>query len=188
MATKRARLVVALSGSPRKGANTDAVLKQVLKGAAKAGARTKFIRLADLAIKGCCACYYCHTHNACAIKDDMTKVYAALKKADAWVFGTPVYWFTMSAQLKAPVDRLFALAFGPKKLRRGKRVAVVTLCGDDAAEAMGKPIFDVFAKGFPFLGVKFAGRLALVGVERKDVAERWADFRPAQSLGARLAK
>ena len=96
---KKSRLVLGLSGSLRR-ANTDAVVKAVLAAPKNAGARTRFIRLADLDVTGCVACYYCHTHTTCRIKDDMTKVYNAIKSADAVVFGTPVYWFTMSAQLK----------------------------------------------------------------------------------------
>mgnify|MGYP000125688933 CR=1 FL=1 len=54
------------------------------------------------------ACEYCFSHNGeCAQKDDMTQVYAELKDADMVVFASPIYWFDITAQLKAVIDRLY---------------------------------------------------------------------------------
>ncbi len=190
MAKKKGKLVLGLSGSPRKGANTDTLVKAVLAGAKEAGARTRFLNLSELKIGPCIACYYCRKHRGkCATKDDMQKVYRALKAADAWVIGTPVYWFTMSAQLKAPVDRLFIFAHeGAQEPVKGKSAVVVTSSGDPDPKAMARPIFDAFKMGFDFLGVKFAGRLAVQGVRRKDAKKHWTGYRPARALGAKLAK
>ena len=59
-------------------------------------------------IRGCMACEYCFSHNGeCAQKDDMTQVYAELKDADMVVFASPIYWFDITAQLKAVIDRLY---------------------------------------------------------------------------------
>lgn len=189
MAAEKAKYVVGLSGSPRKGANTDRVVKEILKGAREAGARTKFIRTADLKISGCVACYACKKKGKCAINDDMQALYKTLARADAWVLGTPVYWFTMSAQLKAPIDRLFAFANNPAgPPSKGKRAAVVTVCADDEIQEMGEPIFDAFAKGFKFLKVRFAGRLALQGVGKKQAKGHWKEMKRLAALGARLAR
>jgi len=189
MAKRKPKTVVGLSGSPRKGANTDVVVEEILAGAKAVGARTQFIRLADLDISGCVACYACEKTGKCGRKDDMALVYRALERADAWVLGTPVYWFTMSAQMKAPVDRFFAWATNPKGSPvKGKRAAVVTLSGDSDVKEMAKSIFDPFAKGFKFLGVRFAARMALQGVEKEKAKKRWTNFKPARRLGARLAQ
>jgi len=189
-AKKTPKLVLGLSGSPRRGGNTDALVNEVLKGAKKAGARTRFINVASLKIRPCVACYYCAAHHGvCAIKDDMAKINDALAQADVWVFGSPVYWFNMSAQLKTVVDRLFPFAVDPCcSPLRGKTAAVVTTSGDPHARVMSAPIFDSFEQSFEFLGVKFAGRLAAQGVDKKDVARRWNNFKPARALGAKLAK
>ena len=56
--------VVGFSGSPRKDANTDRLVRQVLDGAKAAGAGTKFVRIADHKISGCISCYHCKTHEA----------------------------------------------------------------------------------------------------------------------------
>jgi multimeric flavodoxin WrbA len=181
--------VIGISGSPRKGANTDAVVQEVLKGANDAGARTRFIRVADLDIAPCGACYACAENAVCVKNDDMQALYRELKKADAWVIGTPVYWFTMSAQLKTPLDRLFAFAHDPDANPfKGKRAAVVTLSGDPDAREMGKTIFESFKMAFDYLKVKFAGRLALQGVDATDVKSRWSGYAPARRLGAKLVK
>ena len=186
---RKTQYVIGISGSPRKGANTDSVVQEVLKGANDAGARTRLIRVADLDISPCGACYACAENAVCVKNDDMQGLYKELKKADGWVIGTPVYWFTMSAQLKTPLDRLFAFAHDPDANPFvGKRAAVVTVSGDPDAKEMGKTIFESFKMAFDYLRVKFVGRLALQGVEAKDVKTRWAGYSPARKLGAKLVK
>jgi len=189
MAKKRRTLVLGISGSPRKGGNTDVLVQEVLKGAKKAGARTQFVNVAGLKISPCVACYHCAKHNGkCAIKDDMQRLYAMLKRSDVWVFGTPVYWFHVSAQLKAPMDRMFAFIFDKSEPMKGKRAAVVTTSGDADVREMARHIWGSFATACRFTGVKLAGRLAVQGVNKEDAKKRWTGFKRAQRLGARLAR
>ena len=101
--------VIGFSGSPRKDANTDRLVRQVLAGAKAAGADTKFIRIADLKISGCISCYHCKTHDTCSIKDDMQDIYKDIHGADACVIGSPVYMGQISGQTKIFWDRLLPL-------------------------------------------------------------------------------
>jgi multimeric flavodoxin WrbA len=189
MAIRKRKLVLALCGSPRVNGNTETLAKEVLAGARKAGARTRYVNVAKLKISPCAACYYCFSHGGtCAIRDDMQRIYGLLRKADAWVFATPVYWFTMSAQLKAPMDRMFAFLGCKRNPMKGKSAAVVTTSGDADARDMAQAAFDAFAKGFKFTGVKFAGRLAVQGVEREKARARWKGYKPARKLGAKLVR
>ena len=100
--------IVVLNGSPRKGGNTEIMTQAFTKGAEKKGHEVVNLPVGTMKIRGCMACEYCFSHNGeCAQKDDMTQVYAELKDADMVVFASPIYWFDITAQLKAVIDRLY---------------------------------------------------------------------------------
>ena len=100
--------IVVLNGSPRKGGNTEIMTQAFTKGAEKKGHEVVILPVGTMKIRGCMACEYCFSHNGeCAQKDDMTQVYAELKDADMVVFASPIYWFDITAQLKAVIDRLY---------------------------------------------------------------------------------
>ena len=97
--------VVILSSSPRKGGNTDLLCDAFAKGAKEAGNKVTKIRLADKEIGFCKACSACQKNGECVLKDDVPAILKKLMAADVIVFGTPVYFFSCSAQLKALFDR-----------------------------------------------------------------------------------
>ena len=100
--------IVVLNGSPRKGGNTEIMTQAFTKGAEKKGHEVVNLPVGTMKIRGCMACEYCFSHNGeYAQKDDMTQVYAELKDADMVVFASPIYWFDITAQLKAVIDRLY---------------------------------------------------------------------------------
>ena len=100
--------IVVLNGSPRKGGNTEIMTQAFTKGAEKKGHEVVNLPVGTMKIRGCMACEYCFSHNGeCAQKDDMTQVYEKLKDADMVVFASPIYWFDITAQLKAVIDRLY---------------------------------------------------------------------------------
>lgn len=101
--------VLILSGSPRKGGNSDTLCDQFMKGALEAGNEVEKIFVAGKDIAPCRACYYCRSHQgACSIKDDMAEVLQKMIDADVIVLSSPVYFYSISAQLKAVIDRTVA--------------------------------------------------------------------------------
>lgn len=101
--------VLILSGSPRRGGNSDTLCDQFMKGARDAGNEVEKIFVAGKKIAPCMACYYCRTHEgACAIKDDMADVLQKIIESDVIVLSSPVYFYSISAQLKAVIDRTVA--------------------------------------------------------------------------------
>lgn len=101
--------IVVLSGSPRKGANTDTMVEAFAETAREAGNTVEVIRVASKKIAGCLGCQYCFAHEGtCVQKDDMADVIESLKGADMVVFASPIYWFDITAQEKAAIDRLYA--------------------------------------------------------------------------------
>lgn len=101
--------IVVLSGSPRKGANTDTMVEAFAETAREAGHAVEVVRVAGKKIAGCLGCQYCFAHEGvCVQKDDMADVIESLKDADMVVFASPIYWFDITAQEKAAIDRLYA--------------------------------------------------------------------------------
>lgn len=97
--------VLIISASPRKGGNSDTLCEQFMKGAKEAGNRVDKIRLAELNIDYCSACSACKKIGHCVKQDDMEQVLSKMREADVIVLATPVYFFTMNAQMKTMIDR-----------------------------------------------------------------------------------
>lgn len=93
--------IVVLSGSPRKGANTDTMVEAFAETAREAGHTVEVIRVASKKIAGCLGCQYCFAHEGtCVQKDDMADVIESMKDADMVVFASPIYWFDITARRK----------------------------------------------------------------------------------------
>lgn len=101
--------VLILSGSPRKGGNSDILCDKFAEGAQESGNDVEKIWIQGKKIAPCVACYYCKDHKGeCAIKDDMAVVLQKMLDADVIVLSSPVYFYSISAQLKAVIDRTVA--------------------------------------------------------------------------------
>ena len=100
--------VLAISASPRKGGNSDVLCDMFLKGASEHGHTVQKLRLAEKKISPCLACYGCTETHTCVRKDDMTEVLGALKAADVIVLASPVYFYSVCAQMKTMIDRCLA--------------------------------------------------------------------------------
>jgi multimeric flavodoxin WrbA len=103
--------VIAFNGSPRKKWNTATLLEKALQGAASQGAKTELVHLYDLNYKGCISCFACKTkggksYGRCAVKDDLTPVFRKIEKADAIILGSPIYFGTVSGEMKSFMERL----------------------------------------------------------------------------------
>lgn len=102
--------IVVLLGSPRKNGNTEKLANAFIRGAESAGHQVTKFSVVDTKVNGCTGCDYCVSHGGqCVQKDGMQPVYEALMQADILVFASPVYYFGWTAQLKAMVDRFYAL-------------------------------------------------------------------------------
>jgi multimeric flavodoxin WrbA len=110
MSAKKKKIIVVL-GSPVKDGSTATLARKIAEGAKDSGAEIKEIFLQDLQISPCKGCGACQKKNSrkCVIKDDMQKIYPDLQDADGFILATPVYWCSMSAQLKTFLDRTYAL-------------------------------------------------------------------------------
>ena len=104
--------IIVLNGSPRKNGNTSALVKAFREGAESAGHTVTEFWLGGMKINGCRGC--CaggkNPESPCVQKDDMEQIYPAYKEADVVVLASPLYYWTISGQLKCAFDRLFAVA------------------------------------------------------------------------------
>jgi multimeric flavodoxin WrbA len=103
--------VMAFNGSPRKKWNTATLLEKALEGASSQGAETNLIHLYDLNYKGCISCFACKTkggksYGRCAVKDDLAPVFKLIEEADAIILGSPIYFGTVSGEMRSFMERL----------------------------------------------------------------------------------
>jgi len=101
--------VLGIYGSPRKKGNTDILLDKVLEGAHSAGAEITSIYARDLKMSGCRECGGCSKTGKCVVMDDMQSVYPLLQDADIIFLATPIFFYGMSSQVKALIDRCQAM-------------------------------------------------------------------------------
>ena len=101
--------VLILAGSPRKNGNSAALCQEFARGAGETGNEVEIIYLRDKKIAYCVACYYCKDHDGvCVIKDDMAEILDKMNAADVIVMASPVYFYSIDAQMKALIDRTVA--------------------------------------------------------------------------------
>jgi multimeric flavodoxin WrbA len=176
--------ITVLVGSPRKGGNTETLADALIEGAKAAGAEVTKYSLRGKKIAPCLACDYCLSHDACVQRDDMADVYELLLNTDALVLATPIYFYNMSAQLKAVFDRLY----NPVRERFPiRRTALLSVCADDDPAAFD-PLRQTLAAIEGYLGWTRVGEVTVANMDKKgDIAGNEALIR-ARELGDKLAK
>ena len=101
--------VLILSGSPRKGGNSDLLCDEFMRGALDSGNTVEKIRVAEKKVAPCLGCYYCAKNGGkCVQPDDMAEILQKMIDADVLVLASPVYFYSICAQLKAVIDRTVA--------------------------------------------------------------------------------
>lgn len=186
--------VLALTGSPREGSNTDTLVAAVMRGAAQAGAKGETIRLADLVIGPCIDCGGCHKSGRCVIEDDMQGLYDKILAAQIIILGSPIYFYGLSAQTKAFIDRMQALwsrkqlliaasQWRPDPEKKGYLVAVAATMG--AKVFVGAQLSAQYA--FDAMGFRYGGDFLVRGVEHRGDMEKMADkLAEAEQFGRKI--
>ncbi len=116
--------VLGIVCSPRRGGNTEILVKESLATAKTLGAEVELVTIGDKNIAPCDGCESCRKTKKCRINDDMQEIYSKLLEADGIIFGSPVYFWGVTAQAKALMDRTFAF-LADRRLRNKVAGAVV---------------------------------------------------------------
>ena len=187
--------VLGIYGSPRRGGNTDMLLDQALEGAGSSGADVSLMRCCDLNISGCIECGGCDETGECVVDDDMQAVYPRLREADAIILASPIFFYGITAQAKALIDRCQAmwcrrlLNKTPAKDRtysggRGYLIAAGATKGANlfqGAELVAKYFFDA-------LDMRYEGGVLVNSVEGKgEIAKHPDVLKQAFELGRSAA-
>ena len=152
--------ILVLTGSPRKGGNSATLADHFIKGAKEAGHSIERFDAAFKKVHPCIACNSCGMDGPCVFKDDFEFVRRHIIDADCVVFATPMYYFGISAQLKAVIDRFYAINGSihvPKKA-----VLLMTYANTAASEAV--PIKSHYEVLLKYLGWTDAGQVIAPGV------------------------
>jgi multimeric flavodoxin WrbA len=186
--------VLGIMGSPRRQSNTEILLDRALEGAGEAGAEVEKVLVSNLKISPCLEIYACRKDGNCAIKDDMQLLYEKLLEADHIIFASPIFFYGITSQAKAIIDRCQALwvrrhvlGMGKedKRVRRGVFISVGATRGEklfDGAVLTVKYFFDA-------IGVKYSGDLLVRGIDNKgQINEHPAALEDAFRLGQELVR
>ena len=120
--------VVAFNGSPRRGGNTESMLQTVLEELARHGIQTELIQVGGTGLRTCVACNYCQQHRTseCAFTGDpINEWIGKAKAADGIILGSPVYFYNVTGEMKALMDRMGYVARGNGRMFTGKAGAAV---------------------------------------------------------------
>jgi multimeric flavodoxin WrbA len=118
--------ILGLSCSPREEGNTVTLLNRALDGARAEGAQVALFSVAGKDLRPCDACQACAKTGVCVIKDDMEELYTMLAESDGIIFGTPIYFYGMTAQAKAIMDRTISMNRPEKSLANKVGGVIVT--------------------------------------------------------------
>jgi multimeric flavodoxin WrbA len=184
--------VLGIMGSPRRQGNTEILLDKALEGAREAGAEVEKALVSKLKISPCLEIYACLKDGNCSIKDDMQLLYKKLLEADHIIFASPIFFYSITSQAKAVIDRCQALwvrkhvldmGKEDKRVRRGLFISVGATRGTklfDGAVLTVKYFFDA-------IGVKYSGDLLVRGIDNKgQIGEHPAALEDAFRLGQKL--
>ena len=180
-----AKNILVLTGSPRKGGNTDKLADAFIAGARQAGHTTVKFSAADKDIKGCIDCQTCFSRgSACSVPDDFAELAPLLEQADMVVFATPLYWFTFPAQMKAAIDKFYAFFVGKRPLKVKECVLLVTGGGTEPDTYEG--IVKSYKLIADFLNWQDSGIVIVPGLHDKDDILKTDGLKKAETLGKNI--
>ncbi len=156
--------ITILNGSPRTE-NTAAMVEAFRQGAEAAGHEVEVLHVGRMKIGGCLACEYCHGkgEGKCIQKDDMEKVMPAYLESDMLVFASPIYYFSMTAQMEAALQRLYCIM----KPAKATKAALLLSSGS----GMHDPAIAQYKTFTGFTGIQDMGIFTAAGEENKSEAK-----------------
>ena len=182
--------ILGIMGSPRLGGNTDLLLDAALNGAQGRGAEVEKITIANLKIAPCREIYACLKDGQCPIKDDMQGIYTKLVNADAVIVASPIFFYTVSAQLAALISRCQALWSRRYVLKMDippKKGAFIAVGATKGAKLFDGPKLTI-RYFFKAINAEYVDELLIRGIDKKgEIKGHPTALKDARELGERLA-
>jgi multimeric flavodoxin WrbA len=135
--------ILGISCSPRKGGNTETLVRAALDAAQADGAGVEFYSVIGKNIGFCDGCYACRKTGQCHIKDDMPELFDKMLGADGILFGAPVYFWDINAQAKAIIDRTFQVS--AQRNFRNKAAGAIVNAGRYGTSAAVSTLYQFFS-------------------------------------------
>ncbi|RJQ13404.1 MAG: flavodoxin family protein [Nitrospiraceae bacterium] len=186
--------IIAFNGSPRRRGNTELLLAETVKGIEQAGLTVEVFNLNSMNIKPCQDCGGCNETGECVIRDDMDKIYGAIRAADRVILASPIFFFSLSAQAKAMIDRCQSFWCEKYLLKRPlkgevKRRGLLLLAGGMKME-IGAECSEACAKAFfRTISVSEHKTLSFLGVDKKgEILHHPTALKDAYEAGRELAE
>ena len=176
--------ILAISGSPRREGNTVILLNEALKGAQQEGGEVELYSVSGKDLQPCDGCWGCTKNGECHIKDDMQGLYDKMIAADGIIFGTPIYFYGMAAQMKIIIDRTMPLN-QPGRSLVNKVGGVVVDCGSMGLVSALKDLY-FYIVTRRMLPANFVA--AYVDLQGKDLAKMEQCRKAAFDLGRQMVR
>lgn len=155
--------ITVITGSPRKDGNTFAMVDAFIKAAEAKGHEVVRFDAAMMKIGGCHACMTCFkTGKACSFDDDFNVIAPHILDADAVVYATPVYWYSIPSQIKGVIDRVFSFCVAGKDIA-GKKCGIITCCEEHDSTVMDG-VTQPLHRTFDLLKWNLVGEVCIPGV------------------------
>ena len=186
--------VLAIYGSHRRGQNSDTLVDKLLEGIGSEGVSVERIYASAQGIKSCTACEGCYKLGRCVIRDEMQSVYQAIDKADIVISSSPVYFYTVTADMKKLIDRCQAVwaskyKTGSSLISKKRRLGYIVCT---AGEPDDRSYFDctikVFELFYKCINTELTGSLLVSNVDAQPVTDRADIQMQAIEAGRRLRK
>lgn len=177
--------IVVITGSPRKNGNSFAMTDAFIRATEAKGHQITRFDAAMENVGGCRACGTCFkTGKACSFDDRFNAIAPAILEADAVVFTMPVYWYSIPAQIKAVIDRLFSFVVGGKDIA-GKECAMIVCCEEEDPSVMDGVRIPL-ERSAALLKWKMAGEVLVPGVLNPGDITKTEGCKQAAELGGSL--
>lgn len=179
--------VVVITGSPRKGGNSDLLAEAFIHAAEEKGHSVQRFDAGRMKIQGCHACNTCYkTGKPCTFDDDFNKIAPAILEADAVAFAMPTYWFSVPSNIKGVLDRMYCFLIGGKMEQAAGKKAVLIACCGDASVSIMDAIKLTFEKSFALMSWEMIGEVLVDGVMKAGDVKKTDGLRRAAALAERL--
>ena len=175
--------ILILLGSPRKGGNTELLVEAFVKGASQKH-HVEVVSVHDYKVNPCMGCNACfkNKNNACIQKDDMSLIYEKMAVADMLVIASPVYFYGLSAQLKAVIDRFH----NPVRDTYHIKKTALLLVGAASLPELFDGILAQYRLCLNFFKLEDAGRVLVRGVKDKGDIQNTEAIQKANELGLNI--